>query len=212
MLRVAEIFSSLQGETQYAGLPCAFVRLAGCPHACLYCDTPRARSGGALLSAEEILQRLRDLGDFHLVEVTGGEPLHQQETPLLLERLLEQGYDVLLETSGHESLAAVPPAVAVLMDIKTPGSGAMGFHEGNLDCLKTGDALKFVVCGPEDFTWAAAFVRGRRLLDRGFPVFFIPAHGRLAPAELAGWILRERLPVRLGLQLHKLLWGTDTGR
>jgi 7-carboxy-7-deazaguanine synthase len=212
MLRVAEIFSSLQGETQYAGLPCVFVRLAGCPHACVYCDTPRAWSGGALLSEEEIIERVRSLGGIRLVEVTGGEPLHQEDTPLLLQRLCGAGFSVLLETSGHEPLTLVPSFVSVLMDVKTPDSGAAGLCEENLQRLKHGDALKFVLCGPADFHWAAAFVRDRRLIDREFPVFFIPAHGRVEPADLADWILQARLPVHLGLQFHKLLWGADTTR
>jgi len=212
MLRVAEIFRSLQGESQYAGLPCAFVRLAGCTHACVYCDTPRARSGGVLLSEEEIIERVRSLGEIRLVEVTGGEPLHQEDTPLLLQRLCGEGFSVLLETSGHEPLVRVPSSVSVLMDVKTPDSGAEGLCAENLQRLKAGDALKFVLCGTADFQWATAFVRNHKLIDREFPVFFIPAHGRVDPADLADWILRARLPVHLGLQLHKLLWGADTMR
>jgi len=212
MLRVAEIFCSLQGETHYAGLPCIFIRLAGCPHACVYCDTPRARSGGVLLSEEGILRRVRDLGEIRLVEVTGGEPLHQEDTPLLLGRLLSEGFSVLLETSGHETLARVPASVSVLMDVKTPDSGASGVCEENLERLKAGDALKFVLCGRRDYLWAVDFVRERQLLGRDFPVFFIPVHGSVEPARLAEWILQDHLPVHLGLQLHKILWGADTTR
>ena len=210
-LRVAEIFYSLQGETQYAGRPCVFVRLSGCPHRCTYCDTVRALTGGEEMSIGDVVARV-NAQNVRLVEVTGGEPLHQSATPLLLQRLLEEGHEVLLETSGHEALSRVPSGAHIVMDIKTPGSGAEGFRAANLKRLGSGDALKIVICSREDFEWAADLVRRRLLLSRSFPVYFCPAQGFLEVGILAEWILEARLPVHLGIQLHKLLWGAQTTR
>lgn len=210
-LCVSEIFYSLQGETQYAGRPCVFVRLSGCPHRCAYCDTAYAWTGGEEMSVEAVAAHVKSL-NVRMVEVTGGEPLHQSETPLLLRRLSEDGHEVLLETSGHESLRRVPSGVHIVMDIKTPGSGAQGFHAANLARLGFGDALKIILCSREDFDWAAGLVRRRRLLCRPFPVYFCPAQGFLEASDLAEWILEARLAVHLGIQLHKLLWGAKTTR
>lgn len=210
-MRVSEIFYSIQGEAQAAGLPCSFVRLSGCPFACAYCDTSYAREeAGEDLSIEEILRRLASF-PCDLVEVTGGEPLAQEQTPALLRALEGTGRRVMLETSGHLALDSVPPSTAVVMDIKTPGSGHPGFHPGNLERLGVRDAVKFVICDRSDFDWAARRVSEHRLAART-AVYFSPAWALLDPPVLADWILGSGLGVRLQLPLHKLLWPGQRGR
>ncbi|HZW33370.1 MAG TPA: radical SAM protein [Isosphaeraceae bacterium] len=204
-LLVHEIYRSLQGESTFAGLPCVFVRLTACHLRCNYCDTPHAFAQGVILGLDEVVARALELGD-DLVEITGGEPLLQPEVYPLMTRLADAGKTVLLETSGAIDIAAVDPRVRVILDIKTPGSGEVEANVwSNLARLKPVDEVKFVVCDRADFDWAGAIVRAQRLADR-CPVLFSAAFGQVNPTDLAGWILEARLPVRLQLQQHKILW------
>ncbi|WP_309474811.1 radical SAM protein [Dissulfurirhabdus thermomarina] len=210
MPRVAETFTSLQGEGTAAGRPCFFIRMAGCNLRCTYCDTAYAWEGGETIPPGGLVGRWRESG-VPLVEVTGGEPLLQPETPELLGRLLAAGAEVLLETNGSLPLDPVPPGVTCIVDRKTPGSGVAGaWRPENLARLRAGDQVKFVLTGRADYDWAVAELGGWRL-PPGVEVLFSPAWGRLAPADLAEWILADRLPVRFQLQLHKLLWGDRQG-
>jgi 7-carboxy-7-deazaguanine synthase len=210
-LRVTEIFHSLQGETSRAGLPTVFVRLTGCPLRCGYCDTAYAFHGGQSLALEDILERVRGYGAQY-VTVTGGEPLAQKHAPLLLGRLADAGYSVSLETSGALDVSAVDARVSKILDLKTPGSGECGRNLwANLEHLTPRDEIKFVLCDEADYEWAVARLREHRL-ERRCPVLMSPVYGRLEPRQLAEWILRDRLPVRMQLQLHKLLWGEQPGR
>jgi 7-carboxy-7-deazaguanine synthase len=203
-LRISEIFYSLQGESTQAGRPCAFVRLAGCDLACSYCDTPAARQAGTEMSVEEILAAVAGFG-CPLVEVTGGEPLQQPETPELCRRLADAGHAVLLETNGSRPLAGLDPRIVRIMDVKTPGSGmAASFDASNLAVLRPPDQVKFVLTGEADYAWARQFLRDHPLPD-GVEALFSPVTPGLEPAALARWILRDRLPVRLQVQLHKWL-------
>ena len=209
-LAVSEIFKSIQGETSYAGLPCSFVRTAGCNLRCAYCDTAYAWDDGdaARLTVDEICRRVEPFGT-RLVCITGGEPLLQPEgVAALARRLLAAGRTVLLETNGTLDLGAVPEGVVRIMDVKCPGSAEDGKTlPGNLELLGPRDEAKFVLTDRRDLDWAVAFVRERGLGGRGGPaVLFSPAHGLLPARELAEWILEAGLDVRLQLQLHKLLW------
>jgi 7-carboxy-7-deazaguanine synthase len=205
-LVVHEIYRSLQGESTHAGLPCVFVRLAACHLRCRYCDTAHAFGGGETLPLDEVVRRSLAFGD-RLVEVTGGEPLLQSETLPLMTRLADAGRQVLLETSGSLDIAGVDPRVAIILDVKTPGSGeVLANLDRNLDLLKPIDEVKYVLHDRADFDWAVAHARQHGLTDR-VPVLFGAEHGAIEPAELARWILETGLPIRLQLQLHKLLWG-----
>jgi 7-carboxy-7-deazaguanine synthase len=205
MLVVHEIYRSLQGESTFAGLPCVFIRLTGCHLRCVYCDTPHAFTHGDVLEEGEVLARALELGDA-LVEITGGEPLLQPEVYRLMSQLADAGKTVLLETSGAIDCSAVDPRVHVILDVKTPGSGEVEANVwSNLDRLKPTDEVKFVVCDRADFDWAAGVVGEHRLSER-CPVLFSAAFGQVEPARLADWILAARLPVRLQLQQHKILW------
>jgi 7-carboxy-7-deazaguanine synthase len=210
-VKVTEIFRSIQGESTFAGLPCTFVRLAGCPLRCSYCDTAYAHTGGRDMSVADVVDRVEGLGE-RLTEVTGGEPLAQEEVYPLLSALLERGHIVLLETSGAIPTDRVDPRVITILDVKCPGSGEEGtFIEGNLDRLRHRDEVKFVLSDRRDYEWAREFVRTRpRLKDQ--IVIFSPVRGGVSWTELAEWILDDRLSVRLGLQLHKLIWGEVPGR
>jgi len=210
-LRVTEIFHSLQGETSRSGLPTVFVRLTGCPLRCGYCDTAYAFHGGESLSLDGILCRVAACGAKY-VTLTGGEPLAQKHAPLLLRRLADAGYSVSLETSGALDVSAVDPRVSRIVDIKTPGSGECARNLwSNLEHLTAHDEIKFVICDEEDYRWSREQLQSRRL-ERICPLLFSPVHGRLEPRQLAEWILRDRLPVRFQLQLHKQLWGEMPGR
>ncbi len=203
-LRISEIFHSLQGESTQAGRPCVFVRLAGCDLACAYCDTPAARQDGTEMALEAILDAVAAFG-CPLVEVTGGEPLQQPEAPELCRRLADAGYTVLLETNGSRPLAGLDPRVVRIMDVKTPGSGmAASFEERNLACLRPPDQVKFVLTGEADYEWARRFLRDHPLPE-GVEALLSPVTPGLDPGALARWILRDRLPVRLQVQLHKWL-------
>lgn len=209
-LRVTEIFFSLQGETSRTGLPTVFVRLTGCPLRCGYCDTAYAFHGGESMALEEVLARVAAHGA-HYVTLTGGEPLAQKHAPLLLRRLADSGYSVSLETSGALDVSTVDPRISKILDLKTPGSGECARNLwSNLDHMTSHDEIKFVLCDEADYVWAREQLRERRL-DARCPVLFSPVHGQLQPRRLAEWILRDHLPVRLQLQLHKQLWGETPG-
>ena len=211
MLRVTEIFHSVQGESSRIGLPTVFVRLTGCPLRCVWCDTAYAFSGGEALALGDILQRVAGF-NCTTVCVTGGEPLAQKGCLPLLVALCAAGHSVSLETSGALDIAEVDPRVARIVDLKAPGSGESARNRWeNLDLLTARDELKLVLASREDYEWALAACRQRRLFER-CPVLFSPVQGALDPAQLAQWILDDRLPVRFQLQLHKLLWGNAKGR
>ena len=211
MLRITEIFHSLQGETSRVGLPTVFVRLTGCPLRCIWCDTAYAFSGGEPQDLDEILRRVAGF-DCATVCVTGGEPLAQKEAPGLLAALCDAGYSVSLETSGALDIGDVDPRVSRIVDLKAPGSGEAAKNRWeNLDLLTSRDELKFVLASRADYDWAVSACRQRRLFER-CPVLFAPVQGQLDPALLAQWLLEDRLPVRFQLQLHKLLWGNAAGR
>jgi 7-carboxy-7-deazaguanine synthase len=210
-LRVTEIFHSIQGESSRVGLPTVFVRLTGCPLRCVWCDTDYAFSGGESLALADILQRIAGF-DCKTVCVTGGEPLAQKNCLPLLVALCDAGYSVSLETSGALDIGDVDPRVARIVDLKAPDSGEAAKNRWeNLDLLTPGDELKFVLASREDYDWAVSACRQRRLFER-CPVLFSPVQGQLDPAQLAQWILDDRLPVRFQLQLHKLLWDNAKGR
>lgn len=204
-LLVHEIYRSLQGESTFAGLPCIFIRLTACHLRCVYCDTPHAFAQGEILALDAILAKTIRLGDA-LVEITGGEPLLQPEVYPLMTRLADLGKTVLLETSGAIDISEVDSRVRVILDIKTPGSAESAANVWtNLERLKPSDEVKVVVCHRADFDWAIEIVRQRRLYER-CPVLFSAASGLVDPTDLAAWVLESRLPVRLQLQQHKILW------
>lgn len=210
-LKLTEIFLSIQGEADALGWPTAFVRLTGCPLRCQYCDTQYAFYGGEWFSIEQIRTRVAECGVRHVC-VTGGEPLAQRACLELLRDLCDAGYHVSLETSGAMDIAAVDPRVIRVVDIKTPGSGeAQRNRYENIGLLRAEEQLKFVVCSRADFEWARDLVR-QRSLNEVCTVLFSPSHGQIEPRQLAQWILDERLPVRLQIQLHKYLWGDVPGR
>lgn len=207
-LVVHEIYRSLQGESTFAGLPCVFVRLSACHLRCVYCDTPHAFNQGETLTLDEVVDRALAYGD-SLVEVTGGEPLLQTEVYPLMSRLADAGRTVLLETSGAVDIAHVDPRVHIILDLKTPGSGEVSANVwSNVGRLKSTDEVKFVLCDRNDFDWAVAQVHAYHLTDR-CPVLFSPTFGHVNPTELAAWVLETGLPVRLQIQLHKILWAPD---
>ena len=210
-LRLTEIFLSVQGEARSVGWPTVFVRLTGCPLRCQYCDTAYAFHGGEWWEIETILAEVARHGARHVC-VTGGEPLAQKRCLLLLEKLCDAGYDVSLETSGAMDIAGVDPRVSRVLDLKTPGSKEM--HRNLLDnipLLTPHDQVKFVICDRADYEWAKAMLVEHRLADR-CDVLFSPSQGQQSPAELADWLLADKLPVRFQLQLHKVLWGDVAGK
>jgi 7-carboxy-7-deazaguanine synthase len=210
-IRVTEIFRSIQGESTRAGFPCAFIRLTGCSLRCVWCDTAYAFSGGEEMTVSEAAERVIALGT-DLVEVTGGEPLEQEGVYPLMDRLLEHGKTVLLETGGHVPLDRIDPRVVKIVDVKAPGSGMMGANlPENLDSLGGSDEVKFVLADRRDFDWALDFVRERDL-DSRHVVTFSPVWEKLSASDLAEWIRDSGRPIRLGVQLHKLLWGDVPGR
>ena len=212
MLRITEIFLSLQGETSTVGRPTTFVRLTGCPLRCQYCDTAYAFSGGKSVALADVLTKVRKLGARH-VTVTGGEPLAQPECIELLSCLCDAHYRVSLETSGALDVSAVDPRVVKILDLKTPGSGEVDRNlYSNLDRLLPHDEVKFVICDRADYEWAREVCATYRLPERVNEVLFSPSHTELPPARLAEWVLEDRLPVRVQIQLHKVLWGDEPGR
>ena len=209
MIRICEIFTSIQGESTYAGLPCTFIRLSGCNLRCLYCDTTYAYEEGEEYTIDSLVDEAVR-ADAEVVEVTGGEPLEQEETSLFVKALLDKGFEnVLVETNGSRDISVLDPRAIVIMDIKTPGSGEAGsFDLHNIDMLKPSDEVKFVLTDREDYEWARSFLQEHDILLRS-EVLFSPAFGALEPEVLARWILDDALEVRLNLQLHKYIFGPD---
>ena len=211
LLKITEIFHSLQGEALQAGLPTVFVRLTGCPLRCVYCDSEYAFHGGKWMHINDIVEEVRRHGTPNIC-VTGGEPLAQKRCAELLKRLCDEGFEVSLETSGATDIAVADRRVSRVMDIKTPGSGEVITNLwSNLEELTPHDQIKFVICSRSDYEWARAQLRERELA-RICPVLFSPAWGEVEAKDLAEWILEDQLPVRLQLQLHKLLWGDVPGK
>ena len=215
-----EIYKSVQGESSFAGLPCIFVRLAGCNLRCSWCDSEYTFSGGRKMSLEEVMEEVRKLAPVKLVEITGGEPmLQEREVVPLMQQLLDEDYEVLIETSGERPLAGVPKRVHKIVDVKCPASGEGGsFRRENLEALSQSDELKFVIADRADYEFARDFVRDHQLERRVGTILFSPAFRKdaspersasnclLDPRELVEWILADGLNVRLGLQIHKFIW------
>jgi 7-carboxy-7-deazaguanine synthase len=209
-LRVNEIFFSIQGESTWAGCPCVFVRLTGCNLRCHWCDTEYAFYEGRHLAVSEIVERVRGYG-CNLVEVTGGEPLLQKDVHRLFELLLDGGFTVLVETSGERDLSGVDARVIKILDLKCPSSGECARNRlTNLQYLSKRDEVKFVIANRHDFDWACQTLNQHQLHRRLRAVLMSPVFGTLASVDLANWILQERLPVRMQLQLHKYIWPPDT--
>lgn len=209
-MQVTEIFRSIQGESTYAGLPCTFVRLTGCNLRCVWCDTEYSFYGGRKMSLDEVLGQVREFGG-RLVEITGGEPLLQQEVYPLMERLLGEGYTVMLETSGERRIDRVPREVIKVVDVKCPDSGeADTFAMENLDHLAPHDEVKFVLASRRDYEFAREFTRTHDLTARTAAVIFSPVHGKVDLPQMAAWILEDGLErVRFGSQLHRIIWGSE---
>lgn len=220
-MQITEIYKSIQGESTHAGLPCVFVRLTGCNLRCSWCDSEYTFSGGHRMSLEEVVEEVEHLSPSGgLVEITGGEPmLQERETVPLMQRLLDEGYTVLLETSGERPLERVPKGVVKIVDVKCPNSGEPDtFRMENLETLNSGDEVKFVISDRTDYEFARDFVARQRLSVRVNAVLFSPAfskdagggrdasHCLLEPRELAEWMLADNVPARLGLQIHKFIW------
>lgn len=210
MLTVNEIFHSIQGESTHAGRPCVFVRLTACDLRCSWCDTPYAFYEGRKLSVDEVIARVNEYA-CDTVEITGGEPLLQKEVYPLMQRLIDAGRTVMLETGGHLSADDVPEGVIRVIDVKCPGSGESDrMHWPNLDRLRPTDEVKFVIRDRADYDYAREVVGKHRLIGRCAAVLFSPVHGVLDARPLAEWILADRLPVRLQLQAHKYIWDPQT--
>ncbi len=210
-LKITEVFLSVQGETSLVGLPTVFIRLTGCPLRCSYCDTAYAFHGGHWHEQDEVIAKVAAYG-VPRVCVTGGEPLAQKACLPLLTRLCDLDYAVSLETSGAIDIADVDARVVRIVDLKTPASGESGRNLWeNIERVRPRDEIKFVLCDRADYEWARDMLGQHRLSER-CAVLFSPSHEQLAARELAEWILQDRLPVRLQIQLHKILWGGEPGR
>ena len=207
-MRITEIYRSIQGETQYAGLPCTLVRTTGCDLRCGYCDSAFSFYGGKEMSVAEITAEVKRLGA-PLVLLTGGEPMLQREIGTLAAELLAAGFNVMIETSGSQPLDPLPAEVVRIVDLKTPGSGESGKMRWSvLEGLKARDAVKFVLCDEADYRWAVEVVHRHGLAGR-VEVLFSPSHGQLDPRDLVAWMLRDQVPARLNLQLHKYVWNPE---
>lgn len=210
MLTINEIFHSIQGESTHAGRPCVFVRLTACDLRCRWCDTPYAFHEGRKMSVDEVVADVEARG-CPVVEVTGGEPLLQADVYPLMQRLLDAGKTVLVETGGHRSIAQVPDGVVRIMDVKCPGSGESEKNDwSNLALLKPADEVKFVIADRIDYEYARAIVQRENLTARVTAVLFSPVHGKLDAKQLAEWVIADRLEVRVQLQMHKYIWTPET--
>jgi 7-carboxy-7-deazaguanine synthase len=210
VLTINEIFHSIQGESTHAGRPCVFVRLTACDLRCSWCDTPYAFHEGRKMSMDEVVRQVKAF-DCPVVEITGGEPLLQREVYPLMQRLLDDGLTVMVETGGHLSIEHVPDGVIRVMDVKCPGSGESHRVDWtNMARLRPSDEVKFVIRDRADYEFARAVVATHALRGRTAAVLFSPVHGVLEPKELAEWILADRLEVRLQLQVHKYIWDPTT--
>jgi 7-carboxy-7-deazaguanine synthase len=210
MLTINEIFHSVQGESSYAGQPCVFVRLTACDLRCSWCDTPYAFDEGGKRSLEDVLAEVARY-DCPLVEITGGEPLLQEDVYPLMRRLVEGGKKVLLETGGHRSTERVPADVVTILDVKCPGSGEAHRHDwDNLSRLRRHDEIKFVIRDRTDYDYAKDVISRHGLVQRAAAIHVSPVHGELDPRRLAEWVLTDRLPVRVQLQVHKIIWDPQT--
>jgi 7-carboxy-7-deazaguanine synthase len=219
-LYLIEIYKSIQGESSFAGLPCIFVRLAGCNLRCSWCDSEYTFTGGYKLSEDEVVAEIEKLAPVRLVEFTGGEPmLQERELVPLMDRLLRSGYELMIETSGERPLERVPAAVHKIVDVKCPGSGeGASFRLANLDCLTPSDEVKFVIANRADYEFARDFIRTHTLVTRAGQILLSPAFSKtpspertadnalLDPRELVAWMLDDALPARLSLQIHKFVW------
>ena len=210
LLTINEIFYSIQGESTYAGRPCVFVRLTACDLRCSWCDTEYAFHEGRKRSLEDVLAEV-DRHECSLVEVTGGEPLLQDEVYPLMQSLVDRGRTVLLETGGHRSTSRVPEPVITILDVKCPGSGeAHRNHWENLHRLRSHDEVKFVIKDRADYDWARDVLERHGVRQRAAAIHFSPVHGVLDPKTLSEWVLADRLPVRVQLQIHKYIWSPTT--
>lgn len=207
-MKICEIFTSIQGESSYAGMPCTFIRVTGCNLRCSYCDTKYAYDEGVELTEAEIINEVELIG-VHLVTITGGEPLLQEETFRLTERLINEGYKVLIETNGTMSIKDIDSRAVIVLDVKTPGSGMWEEMDiSNFDYLKPADEIKFVITDRTDYEWSKDMMHKYNLSSK-CQVFFSPAFGILLPESLVKWILEDRLDVRLNLQMHKYIYGSN---
>lgn len=207
-MKICEIFASIQGESTYAGLACTFIRMTGCNLRCSYCDTTYAYDEGMELSEDEILKKVKAFG-INLVEITGGEPLLQKETLHLVKRLTKEKYKVLIETNGSISIKDLHKNAVIILDVKTPGSKMsekMDFS--NLDYLKAVDEVKFVITSRKDYDWASSIIKKYNLSSK-CQVLFSPAIGYIEPEKLASWMIEDKIPVRLNLQIHKYIYGNE---
>ncbi|MGE0863018.1 MAG: radical SAM protein [Vicinamibacterales bacterium] len=210
MLTINEIFHSIQGESTHAGRPCVFVRLTACDLRCRWCDTPYAFHEGRKMSVDEVVADVEARG-CPVVEVTGGEPLLQADVYPLMQRLLDAGKTVLIETGGHRSIARVPAGVVRIMDVKCPGSGEAEKNDwSNMALLTPADEVKFVIADRADYDYARAVVQREQLTGRVAAVLFSPVHGELDAKQLAEWVIADRLEVRVQLQMHKYIWSPQT--
>ena len=209
MIKINEIFKSIQGESTYAGLPCTFVRLAGCNLRCTYCDTDYAYYHGKETSDEEIIAKIEEYG-VKCVEFTGGEPLLQEETPKLIKTLLDRGYNVLIETNGSICIGCLDKRLNIIMDYKTPKSGmSERMRPKNFEFLKRTDEIKFVLMDESDYQWSKEIILANNLHKKFDNILMSPAYGELSPKSLVTWVLNDNLPVRVQLQIHKYIWAAD---
>ena len=208
MLKINEIFKSIQGESSYTGLPCAFIRLTGCNLRCSWCDTEYAFYEGEAMEVEKVLDKVKKY-KVNLVEITGGEPLMQKEVYDLMDALLAKSYEVLLETGGSLSIAEVPKAVVKILDLKCPGSGELLQNDySNLDILDAKDEVKFVILDRADYDWCRKTIK-KYSLAKKVKILVSPVYDKLDLKDLATWVLEDKLPVRLQTQLHKVIWSKD---
>jgi 7-carboxy-7-deazaguanine synthase len=207
-MTVCEIFSSIQGESSFAGIPCTFIRLTGCNLRCSYCDTSYAYYEGQELTVDGVIREVQRTG-INLVEITGGEPLLQNEAHLLIKRLIDEGYKVLVETNGSQNIKKIAKKAIVILDIKTPGSGmSKEMDFSNLDYIKSSDEIKFVITNREDYEWSKDIIQKYKLMEK-CKLLFSPAFGTLPPENLAKWIIGDKLRIRFNLQLHKYIFSSE---